>query len=105
MNYTQHSWGFELIWADKDEYSARTMVIKEGEKTPYIYHKKRNKTLFILQGTVQLNIEGRNKLLMQGDSYDIPPKIMHRIIALKDDATVLEAGTKLVENDIVIVEE
>lgn len=105
MNYTQYDWGFELIWADGKQYSALTMVVREGEKTPYIYHKKRSKTLFILQGTVQLTVEGKNKLLVQGDSYNIPPKIMHSITALKDDATILEAGTPLLENDVVIVEE
>ena len=56
-----------------------------------------------MQGVVVLVIEGRNKTLNEGDTYHIPPKIMHQIIALKGDATILETGTPL-EDDIVTVE-
>ena len=57
-----------------------------------------------MQGVVQLVVEGRNKVLNEGDTYHITPKLMHRIIALKGDATILESGTHQ-EDDVVLVEE
>jgi quercetin dioxygenase-like cupin family protein len=81
------------------------MILKEANTTPYLYHKKRTKTLFILQGVVKLIVEGQSKLLAQGESFQILPKIMHSITALKGDATILEAGTQILENDTVVVEE
>lgn len=93
----------ELTWVETDHYSGRILVIREGEKLPYIYHKKQDITLFVLQGCVLLIIEGRNKVLDEGTSYHIPPRMMHRISALKGDVIVLEAGTKK-ENDVVVVE-
>lgn len=101
--YTKEAWGFELTWASTDKYASRVLIVTEGERLPYIYHKKQDITLFILQGVVVLVIEGRNKILNEGDTYHIPPKLMHKIIALKGDATILEAGTPL-EDDIVQVE-
>ena len=103
-DYNKHLWGHEIIWADTKKYSGIMLVITEGEQTSYIYHKKRDKTLFILQGVVKLVIEGRSKMLQHGDTYHIPPKLMHRIIAIKGDATILEVGTP-VEDDVIIVEE
>ena len=104
MEPTKQPWGFEMILADTKDYSGRMIIVLEGEKTPYIYHKKQDKTLFILQGVVQLVIEGKNKVLNEKDQYHILPKLMHRIIAIRGDATILEIGTHL-DNDIVVVEE
>lgn len=104
MDYNKYIWGFEMTWADTELYSAHMIVVLENEKTPYQYHKKRDKTIFVLQGTIQLVLEENNKMLNEGEKYHIPPKVMHRVVALKGDATILEAGTKE-ENDIIIVEE
>lgn len=104
MDYKTTSWGYELIWANTDKYSSRVLIVKENEELPYIYHKKQDITLFILQGVVKLVIEGQTKVLNEGDQVHINPKIMYRISAIKNDATILEAGTPL-DDDVVIVEE
>ena len=103
VNFNKTAYGHELVWADTNMYSSKVVIVKENEKTPYIYHKRYDCTLFILQGVVLLVIEGRSKTLNEGDTYHIPPKLMHQIIALKGDATILETGTRL-EDDIVKVD-
>jgi len=97
-------WGFDGVVVSTEEYSARIMVVKQGERTPYIYNKKQDKTIFVLQGIVHLVVEGRTKLLNEGDRYHIQPKIMHRVHAIKGDATVIEVGTKM-EDDVVVIED
>ena len=104
MDPINHPWGHEIIWAECEEYSGRVLVIKEGERTPYIYHNKQDKRIFVLQGVVQIIVEGRNKMLNVGDKYHISPRIMYRLIALRGEATILEAGTKL-EDDVVVVKD
>jgi mannose-6-phosphate isomerase-like protein (cupin superfamily) len=104
VNASKFKWGYEMVWADTKLYSARTYVINEGEQTSYVYHKKRDKTIFILKGTAQLIIEGKSRMLTAGQVFHIPPKLMHRIIAIKQELTMLEVGTQL-EDDVVIVEE
>lgn len=103
MKKIQTPWGYEGTIISTDLYSSRMIIVHEGERTPYIYHKKRDKTLFVLQGVVQLVLEGGNRLLQEGERYHIRPKIMHRIHALKGDATVIDTGTKFESTDIVIV--
>jgi len=102
METKKHLWGHEIVCADRDNYSSRVFVIKEGEKTPYLYHKVREKTIFVLQGIVQAKIEGQSKLLNEGTEIHIPPKVMHGFVAVRGDATILETGTKLVEDEVVI---
>lgn len=105
MDPIKHPWGHEIVWAEDEKYAGRIFVIKEGERTPYIYNKKRDKRIFILQGVVQIIIEGRNKILNSGDKYHIPSKVMHRLIALRGEATILEAGTKLEDDEVVVKDE
>lgn len=104
METKKHLWGHEIVCADRDNYSSRVFVIKEGEKTPYSYHKVREKTIFVLQGIVQAKIEGQNKLLNEGTEIHIPPKVMHGFVAVRGDVTILETGTRLVEDEVVIEE-
>lgn len=104
MKASQETWGAEIVWADTKNYSARVLHINEGEKLPYIYHKRQDITLLISQGVVQLVIEGRSKMLNPSDTYHIPHKLMHQIIAFKGDAIIIEVGTRL-EDDVVIVKQ
>ena len=103
VDYKQFVWGFEMLWADTQQYSAHMIVIKDNEKTPYIYHKKRDKTIFVLHGPVMLVEEGKNRMLNEGEKYHIAPMIMHRFVAIKGAVTILEVGTPI-EDDIVTVE-
>ena len=48
--------------------------------------------------------KSKKKVVQSGESYHIFPKLMHRISSLNGDATILEVGTKL-EDDVVLVEE
>ena len=104
MDQTKYKWGYSSTWADTDQYSSRMYVILEGQQTPYIYHKTQDITIFVLQGEIHLFVEGKTKLIKAGETQRIIPKVMHRLIALKGDAVILESGTKI-EDDIVVVQE
>lgn len=97
-------WGFDGIMVANDLYTLRMTIVNQGERTPYTYHKLQDKTLYVLQGVVHLTVEGSTRLLNEGDRYHIQPRVMHRIYAVKGDATILEVGTKL-EDDVVVVED
>lgn len=101
-NTITHPWGIEVIWANQSEYHGKFLIIKQGDSTPFGYHKQQDKVIFVLQGIVQLVLEKQSKLLQEGESYHIPTKIFHQLCAVKGDATILESGTKLL-NDFVEV--
>lgn len=104
MNKEQTRWGFRAELINRNEYSGVVLIVKEGERTPYMYHKKRDKTWVVLQGLIQYNAEGKIRLVGEGEVIHIVPGIMHRMTAIKGDATIMEIGTKLLD-DVVIVEE
>lgn len=102
MKLDTKPWGAELLCVDAEKYSARIIILKEQERSQYGYNKHRDKTFFILQGIVNLVLEGKNKLLNEHEAYHVLPNVMHQIVALKGDATILEVGTKF-ENDFIEV--
>jgi len=104
VNKVDKPWGTQIVWANNELYSSGSLVIKEGEQTPYVYHKERDKTIVVLQGTLSLNVEGQKKLVGEGEIFRIKPKIMHRFYAIKGDVTLIDVGTPIVE-DVVVVED
>ena len=96
----QTLYGFEGIIVDTVLYSAKIIIVKEGEQTPYVYQKKQDKTIYVLQGIINLKIENSTKMLNEGDRQHIGPKIMYSIHAIKGDATILEVGTRLEDDTI-----
>ena len=104
MNYTKHKWGYELVWANTKHYFARILIVLENEKMPYIYHKKRTKTLLVLNGMMQLFVEGTSKIFNSGESLNVYPNVMHQVMAIKGNVTIIECGTTL-EDDMVIISE
>lgn len=103
MKKVSTPWGFEGTMVSAEYYSSRMLIVREGEQTPYIYHRRRDKTIYILQGVVQLIIEGNGRLLQEGERYHVRPGIVHRIHALKGDATIIDTGTKFEESDVITV--
>lgn len=95
MKHEVKPWGVEVVWANTQHYSGRILVIKEGEKTPFGYYKNRDVTILVLQGVVNLVLEARTKMLMEQEVYHIDPRVMHQIVTIKGDATILEAGTQI----------
>jgi len=104
LNSEKKYWGLEAVWANNINYYGKMIIIKEGEATPYLYHKKCDKTIFILQGIVNFTIENITKTLNEGESYHILPKMMYKLHAIRGDATVLEAGINYSDNDHVFVD-
>lgn len=99
---TNHSWGVEILWCNNKQYSGRFFVIREGESTPFGYYKKSDKTIFVLQGLLQLILEKQTKLLQPGEAYHLPQKMFYQLCAIKGDATVLECGTESIDDFVKI---
>lgn len=104
-NKEEKPWGYQATVIDRKEYSTRIIVIKEGEQLPYMYNRKRDKSWLLMQGVLQINIEGSTKLMAEGETVHISPGIMHGATAIKGDATVIEVGTKIEDYGIVIVDD
>lgn len=98
----EKSWGFEGLFVSEDKYAAKILIIREGESTPYLYNKIREKTVFVLQGIVIITLDDSSGLLNEGERKHIPPKTKHKLHAIQGDATIIEVGTKIEDDEIVI---
>jgi mannose-6-phosphate isomerase len=101
-------WGYELIWAETDEYVGKILHVTAGEALSLQYHKIKDETLFLLRGRILLQA-GRladeliDYRMLEGQSFHIPTGTVHRMIA-ETDCDILEVSTPHLD-DVVRLED
>jgi mannose-6-phosphate isomerase len=90
-------WGHETIWADTDLYVGKILHILEGHALSLQYHEKKDETIFVLSGEMNLvvgpAVDRLEEVRMEpGRAYRIRPGTVHRMVAVTD-CEVLEAST------------
>lgn len=100
-------WGYELIWARTDQYVGKILHVNEGESLSLQYHEKKEETLFLTKGLVRLTLrvddEQQVVEMREGESFHIPPRMIHRIEALEDSDIAEVSTTEL--DDVVRLED
>ena len=89
-------WGYELIFAHTDRYVGKILHINRGESLSLQYHERKEETLFVVRGELRLTVgyEGdtREMPLREGEAFHIPPRLIHRMEAIRD-TDVAEVST------------
>ena len=94
------SWGYELWLANDEEnnYCAKILHIKAGEKCSMHFHADKHETFYLLNGTCTIDtidtkttthVETR---LYEGDCYVIDRLVPHQIYAVTD-IDIIESST------------
>ena len=101
-------WGFELLFAHTPRYAGKLLFIKKGHRFSLQYHKKKDETLYILEGKALLEIEGNDGQLVQSEvssdyCFRVPPLTKHRLQAI-EDTVIFEVSTPELE-DVVRVDD
>jgi len=82
-------WGYEDIWAHTDDYVGKFLVIKPGQKLSRQYHVVKDETIYVLKGTLTLELGTGNKIkvmsLIKGTTFHIEPETIHRFCNLGDE--------------------
>ncbi len=97
MMKKEESWGAEDTWSETDKYLAKKLFIKAGNEIGLQFHEKREKTIFVESGVMILSVGDEvddliDVRLVAGESYHIPPKTMHKMLA-EEDVKLFEVGT------------
>ena len=50
-------WGHEQIWALTNKYVGKILHINEGHKLSLQYHRVKEETIYVLEGTLELILE------------------------------------------------
>lgn len=100
MEIVNKPWGFETHWAKTDKYVGKILTIKKGQSLSLQHHEIKEETIMVLSGqmalrvgkTVQEALTSSPHILNPKEVFHIPPKLIHRMIAL-EDTEVLEVST------------
>ncbi len=90
-------WGWELVWAEADDYVGKLLFIRAGESLSLQYHELKDESWLVQQGRARLElgeVGGELEVLeiAPGDAYRFRPRTVHRVTAL-EDTTVVEVST------------
>ena len=90
-------WGQELIWAETEDYVGKLLTVNHGHKLSRQYHEVKEETIYILFGTLSLEIgegdEMQELKLRKNECFHIKPGLIHRFCAEKGDVVLAEVST------------
>ena len=95
-------WGYELIWAETEDYVGKILHVKAGEALSLQYHEIKDETLFLLSGSLLLQAGGLAEELidyrmLEGQRFHISSRTVHRMIA-ETDCDILEVSTPYLDD-------
>jgi mannose-6-phosphate isomerase len=102
-------WGYELIWAESDDYVGKVLFVKAGESLSLQFHRVKDESWLVQQGRAKLELGSVGDALLAqevigaGATFRFRPGTVHRITAL-EDTTIVEVSTNHLD-DVVRLED
>lgn len=96
-------WGYEVRWAITDRYLGKILHIDAGEALSLQYHERKDESLLVVKGVMDLELDGQTHRLAVGDTVHITPGTRHRMTAV-EDTDIFEVSTPEIE-DVVRLED
>ena len=95
MKIVEKPWGFELIWAQTDDYVAKILHIEPKQRLSLQYHEKKEETVYVLEGTLlnYTDSESPPMEIASGQSFHVKPNQVHRFGAGKELVRLVEVST------------
>lgn len=99
-------WGKEYLLVKTDKYAMKRLEILPGRSLSKQYHEHKHETLHVVEGFGYAEINGEFCTITVGDTLDISPKTIHRIMASDKcwKLVIIEAST-IELDDVVRLEE
>ena len=101
-------WGYELIWAETDEYVGKILHVTAGEALSLQYHEIKDETLFLLRGSLllqagELDEELIDHRMLEGQRFHVSSRTVQRMLD-ETDCDILEVSTPYLD-DVVRLED
>ena len=98
-------WGHEIRWAINEKYLGKILHIEKGQRLSLQLHEQKDETIYVLKGTVVVQLNGKTLILEEGESLRIQPKTIHRFCStLENPVTLIEVSTPEID-DVVRLED
>jgi len=101
-------WGFYTVIAQGEGFLTKIIHVNPAQKLSVQSHNFRSEHWVVLSGTAKVVLEGKDIILSQGHSVDIPLKAIHSLQnPYKEDLEIIEVqkGNPLIEEDIIRYED
>jgi mannose-6-phosphate isomerase len=91
-------WGWELIWAEAEEYVGKVLFIRTGQALSLQFHRVKDESWYVQSGKAELQLGDagdpilNTEIIGAGASFRFRPGTVHRVRAL-EDTTILEVST------------
>jgi mannose-6-phosphate isomerase-like protein (cupin superfamily) len=101
-------WGWELIWAEAEQYVGKLLFIRAGHSLSLQYHVDKDESWLVHEGRATLELgEVGGELdrveIAAGDAFRYRPGTVHRVTAL-EDTLIVEVSTPHLD-DVVRLED
>ena len=106
MRVVEKHWGFELIWAETENYVGKLLHIKAKQRLSLQYHEQKEETVYVTEGTLlnYTDTESQPQHIPSGQSLHIKPDQVHRFGAGKNYVELIEVSTPHLD-DVVRIED
>ena len=91
-------WGREIIWAKTERYAAKFLKIKRDMKLDKQYHNHKEETVYVLYGTLVIELENESVQIKKGQSYHIAPGVIHRYCSKFGEVDVIVVSNSELED-------
>ena len=90
-------WGWELVWAEAEDYVGKLLFVRAGESLSLQYHEVKDESWLVQEGRAKLELGDVNGELetfeiVSGDAFRFRPRTVHRVTAV-EDTLVIEVST------------
>ena len=101
-------WGWEVVWAEADDYVGKLLFVRAGHSLSLQYHEVKDESWLVQQGRASLElgaVGGELETIEIGpdDAFRFRPGTVHRVTAI-EDTLIVEASTPHLD-DVVRLED
>ena len=101
-------WGWELVWAEADDYVGKLLFVRAGQALSLQYHEVKDEAWLVQEGRASLELgpvggELETVEITAGDAFRYRPRTVHRVTAV-EDTLIVEVSTPHLD-DVVRLED
>ena len=102
-------WGWELVWAETEQYVGKVLFVKTGESLSLQFHRVKDECWYVYSGRAKLELGDAGEAALKEEIvaapafFRFPPGTVHRVTAI-EDTTIIEVSTQGLD-DVVRLED
>jgi mannose-6-phosphate isomerase len=102
-------WGWELIWAQTEQYVGKVLFVKAGESLSLQFHRSKDESWYVQSGRAKIELGDTGEVVLKEEVVSAPAFFhfeagtVHRVTAI-EDTTIVEVSTPELD-DIVRLED